>query len=91
MHSAPPVGRGLGAGQKLRSPQEASSSLETKQQGRRGRAGDMGVRHRCALEHFSDFPETRLLSPFGVEHSGERHGDGLDELLAAPAVPDGLA
>jgi hypothetical protein len=49
MNSAPPVGRGLGAGQELWSPQEASS-LEKGQQGRRGRAGEVGGRHRCALE-----------------------------------------
>jgi hypothetical protein len=46
-----PSGReGLGAGQELWSPQEASSSLETALQERYGRAGDVGVRHRCALE-----------------------------------------
>ena len=57
MNSAPPVGRGLGAGQELRSPQEASS-LEKGQQGQRGRAGDVSIRHRYALEQFSDFPDT---------------------------------
>src|SRR5262249_26847418 len=34
MNLAPPIGRGLGTGQELRSPQEASSSLETWQEGR---------------------------------------------------------
>src|SRR5215471_11771196 len=46
MDAAPPVRRGLGAGQQLRSPQEASSSLETGQQGQHGRAGNVGIRHK---------------------------------------------
>ena len=53
MHSAPPVGRGLDAGQELRSPQEASS-LEKGHQGRHGRARDVDVRHRRALEQLFD-------------------------------------
>src|SRR5262245_55337137 len=52
VHSAPPLGRGLGAGQELRSPQEVSSHLEP---GQRDRAGDVSTRHRCALKQFSDF------------------------------------
>jgi hypothetical protein len=58
MDSTPPVGRGLGAVQELRSPQEASSSLETAPQGRHGRAGGVGVRHRSAREPLSDFSDT---------------------------------
>ena len=52
MHSAPPVGRGLDAGQELRSPQEASSSLEKGHQGRHGRARDVDVRHGVLLSNY---------------------------------------
>ena len=43
MHSAPPVGRGLDAGQELRSPQEASSSW------RKGIKGGMAEREMWTL------------------------------------------
>src|SRR5215470_7140682 len=41
VHSAPPLGRGFGADQELRSPQEVSSHLEP---GQRDRAGDVSTR-----------------------------------------------